>query len=390
MQWELPRPLIAAAVEGQLDAAAGSRVIVVGGAGRSGPGADARLLSLLAGRPRTRHRDARPRLVQACGSAAGVAGWQAVLLSPTMHLLAKHASTLRDYESTDVQGRYRRRRPHLGLEGVITTTGGQTAILDINAVLAARHSRTLFAETDPELIQRRIEVLVGRRGVGPTFNPRLVTYLAEAMENVREHALVAANGSVAGICLLQIKRMNLDQMPGIERQLPESSAFRGYVAGVRTRYGRRLQGLLETTVADSGTGIAATLTSDRSLYIGDPERERDVLLRAFDPAVSRKPTAGSGGGLTTMLENLHAEDGAVQVRCGRYSLFRTSVTQEGRRLDWSLPGPAGPSRSPDPRLFRKPGSHATLRRPHGVSWRTTAAPPRCRCTGTRRAATGIT
>jgi len=347
--WDPPQPLTAAAVEARLSEPAVALTMMIRGAARSGPGADARLLGLLA-----RYRGAgAPVEVRAGYRLAALEpptqGWEVALGSPTMHLLAAYAATLRDNDGQEVlpavRSRQAERLARDGRAGVVTTTGGQTAIIDSAGVLLSKSSRTVFAETKPEQLRQRLDALAGRRGFGDALDAPIVAYLAEALENVREHAV---DVDARGLCLLQMKRINLDQVPAIERQLPEAGAFRRYVAGVKaSRPG--LDGFLELTVGDSGPGIAASLSGDDSVYARSISVEREVLLRAFNPTVSRKVTPGKGGGLTTMLENLHRRDGAAQVRTGRLSLFRTSVTPTGDRVEWSLVD--GPGRTPDPRLW---------------------------------------
>ncbi len=282
-----------------------------------------------------------------CGTTPPSQGWDVALGDPTMHLLAEYATTLHDHDDEDVLAEVRSAQAdRLGLDGVVTTTGGQTAVLDRAAALLSKASKTVFAETSPDKLRERLETLAGGRGVGDTFHPAVVAYVAEALENVREHAV---DVDADGLSLLQVKRINLNQMPGIEKQLPESAAFRQYIGGV-TRRRPKLGGFLEITVADSGRGIPASLSGNTAIYRGDLADELRVLVDAFNPARSRKLTPGSGGGLTTMLENLHRRDGAIQVRSGRHSLFRTSVTPEGGRAEWTVAG--GPERMPNPGLWK--------------------------------------
>lgn len=328
--WLLPNPLTAAAVERRLDTPPAPLTVVANRTLRAGPAADARLLSFLdrqriAGAPTS---STMAYLLSRHPEAAH--GWRQVIETVTLQLLGHYADRTLDFDGVDVTETVEQaQRQHLGRHGVVTVGGGQTAVIDRNDVLGAGQSKTLFAAPSTEQLQLELREFAGRRGTGTKspVTPRLLTYLAEAIENVREHAVVSMGGSPNGLCLLQMKRINADQLPLIEKQLGDTSPFRGYLAGTRAHLGRRLTGLLELTVADTGAGIARTLIPDLR---DDADAELDALLRAFTPGVTRKTTWGSGLGLSNMLEDLHAEHGALQVRTGRYSLFRSSLTPDGR------------------------------------------------------------
>lgn len=329
----LPNPLTAAAVEGLLGIPPAATTLRLSKTLRSGPAADARLLAYL----ERQRQDAKPLTAQLAYMLTrhpdAAHGWRQVMETATIHLLANYAEALTDYDGVDVSDVVQfRQSKHLGVSGLITTRGGQTSILDRNDVLATGLSGTLFAATSLAQVAAGLRGHAEKRGGagGSPLSPRLVTYVAEAIENVREHATVDRTGQRDGLCLLQLKRINANQFPSIEAQLADTSPFRAYLRGLARRYRGKVTGLLEVTIADTGPGIARTLKGSPLAREAD---ELDSLLHAFQPGVSSKPGQGTGLGLSNMLEDLHAEHGALQVRSGRFSIFHATIGQKGQDLE---------------------------------------------------------
>jgi hypothetical protein len=330
--WRMPSPLTAASVEARLRQPPSPVMVAAAGKLRSGPSADARLLALLARQARSGVplRTAWDYYVQ--GAPSDSFGWSQVLNSPSLHLLAHYASTVTDYSGADVTGAVREAQMlRRGASGKVTTYGGQTAFIDSNAVLEGGRSSTIFGATTADVIGSKLIAAASRRGTGKKsrVTTNLVTYMAEAIENVREHATTGPDGGRDGLCLLQVKRIGSSQVPALLRGLPEAASLASYLDGLAARFGGRLTGLLELTVADTGGGIARTLSRDPEIGDQPPEAELAVLIRAFERSVSSKPKTGAGQGLANMLEDVESEAGAVQVRTGRFSLFRASVRRDG-------------------------------------------------------------
>jgi hypothetical protein len=332
-EWVLPRILTSAEVEAQMDREAPDQLVVAGVPLRSGPAAEARILSWLDALRSDGHVvDARLRYVLADSSMASQ-GWGEVIERPLVHLLAQYSRRVLDEAKEDVTSVVRSEQArHRGYAGLVTRTGGQTTILDFNSRLATGLSRTLFAEQSPLRIQAMLRSYARGRG-SLAVGSEIVSYIAEAIENVRDHALRSADRSTRGLCLFVLKRTNFGQFPGLRAELPTDSPLRGYLDALEVRPGRNVDGLVEITIADSGPGVAFSLLGRPDLSIDD---ERDALLRAFQPGVSRKHRPGRGHGLTQMLAAVSNVGGIISVRSGRWSLHR-DFTRRGAQPampDW--------------------------------------------------------
>jgi hypothetical protein len=329
--WVLPRLITSAIVERALSFERISAALVEGTKLRSGPAADGRLLALLElQRLRQHNFELRLQYVLA-GAQESSQGWLEVLERPSVHLLAQYAAAIVDADGNDVAASVlTAQQRQRGSSGRVTSTGGQTAILDQSSMLASGESRTMFALKSPLEIQSAIEDFALKRG-SVSIRADIVTYIAEAIENVRDHSLLGPDGESSGMCLFVLRRTNPNQLPALLRMLPASSPLRAYLERARIEFGSRLSSFIELTIADSGPGIAFTLSGESKL---DETAEHNWLLKAFEDGVSRKSSPGRGGGLTAMLQAVAAAQGAIQVRSGRWSIYREFDNLKGHDDEW--------------------------------------------------------
>lgn len=335
-EWVVPPTLTAEACEVQLSKMASSLSLQMPKSLVAGPGADGRLLALLASR--------RASDLQTIGSLRNVLlgksiksdGWVQQLENPAFHLLARYCDRLVEMSGADVQARVSAYQlAHRGISGLVTTTGGQSAVIDTNSVIGSGQSHTIFGKQPAAALANTLSKMIGARGSW-TVAPRLVTYIAEVVENVREHASVGFGTDHDGLALFQVKQTNLARLSLVEKQLGSDTPFSYYLTSVRREHGHRFLGLVELSVSDSGPGIASSLAG-RALHADSPDQELRYLLRAFEDNVSRKSTKGSGGGLPAMLEKMTQLQGAIHIRSGRWSLHRTSLPEDRGKTSNQMP-----------------------------------------------------
>ncbi len=332
-EWVVPRPLTVEAVEQRLSLNEPTIQFVLGGKPRSAPAADARVQSLLS---RATNIGAAPRalLRYQLGQhlqTRSKSGWQSTSNHPVAHLLARYAVSIVDEQGIDVTDSLskvleKQRRENAA---VVTTTGGQLTVLEENDLLSRNQSASIFGEADIEELRHRLNNHLQSRNV--RLDPRLVSWLAEATENVREHAVdIRLGASPLGTCLLQMKWIPAAQLKSYTADMPTGSNLHGYLT---SRPIVTALGLVELTVADTGPGLAASLASDERIYSGSTSGELMVFERAFAAGETRKKDrTGAGLGLGNMLESVYSLDGFVQVRSGRIDASRSALDPRARRM----------------------------------------------------------
>jgi len=308
---------------------------LVSGTVRCGPAAEGRLLGLMAAVTRDGGHVETTLNYYLASSALESSGWTNTIENPVAHILAHYSKLIRDYSGEDVTNIVRTTQSRSRVDrGLVTRTGGLTAFLAQNEAIANGQARGVFAEVSATVLEERLDSLSLRRG-GKGLHPALVAFAAEAIENVREHATSTSGVDPAGLALVEIRRTNRNQFPALKSALPAGSAFTSYLDMIERKFGDGLAALAELTVADTGAGIAATVAGGPSSF-PSPDAEFDALLTAFSPGGTRKLTKGSGGGFTTMLRAVTTLDGAIQIRSGRWSLYRSARTRVGGNT--KLPG----------------------------------------------------
>jgi hypothetical protein len=153
----------------------------------------------------------------------------------------------------------------------------------------------------------------------------LVELLWELIINTERHARMDFGDPNTGVRFVSV---------GVYRRSNSSNSFRDlvgsptpyvadYLDRLEARRGPQVE-LVSFTVADSGPGIAATLSGDAAIADGDWSRELEFTRRAFTRTGTRRrdvdPDAGLG--LVKALKACRALNGLVAVRSGRTLLQR--------------------------------------------------------------------
>lgn len=176
----------------------------------------------------------------------------------------------------------------------------------------------------------------------------IVGFLRELLDNTREHATTRADeGVVRGLRFCQFRRLNISARrgsPGLQASgldLVSGQPSAPYFSRLFSEGGplstEKTLAILATTIADSGSGIAAKLAGSEEVYDGPIELEQELLRRALTDRTATSVRGGlvsRGSGLPNVLEAVRALSGLFILRTGRsVAVYDGSV--ENGRWEWS-------------------------------------------------------
>lgn len=225
---------------------------------------------------------------------------------------------------------------------------GAVAVPAIDRAAAPTPAEIFQAKQQSTLLDRRDDVLrlvehitfarVGgdERGLmalprlRPDHKGQLVSFIHEAVENTRDHAMETLTDSlVGGLRFLLVRRLS-GERAAVERLIEQtgSASVGRYLDSYLTRALRPFP-LVEVTVADCGPGIPARMQGSSEIYAGDLELEQRELERAIEDGGTSKPggVAGAGLGLGNIVRATGQMRGFISIRTGRLEATHDALSE---------------------------------------------------------------